>query len=118
MEKLGGVDLALVGLSADILNVPTEQEALEHVRTYKPDVFMPTHHDGALQDHMPLWRATEPVVQALRDADPGLVTVSRGYASRSVSIPKSTSRTAASDKVFGRDVCGPWFETALRASSP
>ena len=48
MEKLGGVDLALVGLSADILNVPTEQQALEHVRLYKPDVFMPAHHDGAL----------------------------------------------------------------------
>jgi L-ascorbate metabolism protein UlaG (beta-lactamase superfamily) len=79
MEKLGGVDLALVGLSADILNVPTEQQALEHVRTYKPDVFMPAHHDGALQGHMPLWRATEPVFQALKDADPGLVTVSRGY---------------------------------------
>ena len=80
MEKLGGgVDLALVGLSADILNVPTEQQALEHVRLYKPDVFMPAHHDGALAGHMPLWRATEPVFQALKDADPGLVTVSRGY---------------------------------------
>jgi L-ascorbate metabolism protein UlaG (beta-lactamase superfamily) len=79
MEKLGGVDLALVGLSADILNVPTEQQALEHVRLYKPDVFMPAHHDGALQGHMPLWRATEPVFQALKDGDPGLVTVSRGY---------------------------------------
>jgi hypothetical protein len=79
MEKLGGVDLALVGLSADILNVPTEQQALEHVRLYQPDVFMPAHHDGALQGHMPLWRATEPVFQALKDADPGLVTVSRGY---------------------------------------
>ena len=32
MEKLGGVDLAWVGLSADILNAPTEQQALEHVR--------------------------------------------------------------------------------------
>jgi L-ascorbate metabolism protein UlaG (beta-lactamase superfamily) len=80
MQKLGGgVDLALVGLSADILNVPTEQQALEHVRLYKPDVFMPAHHDGALAGHMPLWRATEPVFQALKDADPGLVTVSRGY---------------------------------------
>ena len=36
MEKLGGVDLALVGLSADILNVPTEQQALEHVRSISP----------------------------------------------------------------------------------
>jgi len=79
MENLGGVDLALVGLSADILNVPTGQQALEHVRLYNPDVFMPAHHDGALQGHMPLWRASEPVFQVLKDADPGLVTVSRGY---------------------------------------
>jgi Beta-lactamase superfamily domain len=79
MEKIPGVDLAIVGLSADILNVPTEQQALEHVGVYKPDVFMPAHHDGALQGHMPLWRATEPVFQALKDSDPSLVTVSRGY---------------------------------------
>jgi L-ascorbate metabolism protein UlaG (beta-lactamase superfamily) len=79
MAKIAGVDLAIVGLSADILNVPTEQQALEHAGVYKPDVFMPAHHDGALRGHMPLWRATEPVFQALRDADPRLVTVSRGY---------------------------------------
>jgi L-ascorbate metabolism protein UlaG (beta-lactamase superfamily) len=79
MAKIPGVDLAIVGLSADILNVPTEQQALEHLGVYKPDVFMPAHHDGALRGHMPLWRATEPVFQALKDADSHLVTVSRGY---------------------------------------
>jgi L-ascorbate metabolism protein UlaG (beta-lactamase superfamily) len=79
MQKLAGVDLAIVGLSADILNVPTEQQAVEHANLYKPDVFMPAHHDGALRGHMPLWRATEPVFQALRDNDPNLVAVSRGY---------------------------------------
>src|SRR5665213_2727968 len=79
MQKIGSVDLAIVGLSADILNVPTEAQALEHAALYKPDVFMPAHHDGALRGHMPLWRATEPVFQALKDADPKLVTVSRGY---------------------------------------
>jgi len=79
MQKIAGVDLAIVGLSADILNIPTEQQALEHASLYKPDVFMPAHHDGALRGHMPLWRATEPVFQVLRDNDPNLVTVSRGY---------------------------------------
>jgi L-ascorbate metabolism protein UlaG (beta-lactamase superfamily) len=79
MQKIGSVDLAIVGLSADILNVPTEQQALEHAALYKPDVFVPAHHDGALRGHMPLWRATEPVFQALKDADSHLVTVSRGY---------------------------------------
>jgi L-ascorbate metabolism protein UlaG (beta-lactamase superfamily) len=79
MQKIAGVDLAIVALSADILNVPTGQQALEHAGIYKPDVFMPAHHDGALRGHMPLWRATEPVFQAIKDNDPNLVTVSRGY---------------------------------------
>jgi L-ascorbate metabolism protein UlaG (beta-lactamase superfamily) len=79
MQKIAAVDLAIVGLSAEILNIPTEQQALEHASLYKPDVFMPAHHDGALRGHMPLWRATEPVFQVLKDNDPNLVTVSRGY---------------------------------------
>lgn len=79
MQKIAGVDLAIVALSADVLNVPTEQQALENAGIYNPDVFMPAHHDGALRGHMPLWRATEPVFQALKDNDPNLVTVSRGY---------------------------------------
>jgi hypothetical protein len=46
---------------------------------YRPDVFMPAHHDAAISGHAPLWRATEPVFQALKDANPNIVTVSRGY---------------------------------------
>ena len=79
MDKLPGVDLALVAISADVLNVPTQQQALEHMRLYKPDVFMPAHHDGALRGHLPLWRSTEPVFQALKDENPRIVTVSAGY---------------------------------------
>jgi L-ascorbate metabolism protein UlaG (beta-lactamase superfamily) len=79
MGNLGGVDLALVALAADFLNPLTARQALEHVRLYKPDVMMPAHHDAGFSGHTPLWRATEPVFQALKDDDPKLVTVSRGY---------------------------------------
>jgi L-ascorbate metabolism protein UlaG (beta-lactamase superfamily) len=79
MAKPPGVDLAIVALTADILNGPTGEQALEHMRLYKPAVFMPAHHDGSLRGHMPLWRATEPVFQMLKDANPALVTVSKGY---------------------------------------
>ncbi|MGZ5853239.1 MAG: MBL fold metallo-hydrolase [Xanthobacteraceae bacterium] len=79
MKDIGGVDLALVAVSADFLNPLTAQQALEHVRLYKPDVMMPAHHDAGFSGHTPLWRATEPVFQALKDDDPKLVTVSRGY---------------------------------------
>lgn len=79
MQRLPGVDLALVAVSADFLNPPTAAQALEHARTYKPDVLMPAHHDAPVGGHVPLWRATEPIFQALKDANPGLVTVSRAY---------------------------------------
>lgn len=77
--KSPGVDLALVALSADYLNPLVAAQALEHERLYKPDVFMPAHHDAGFSGHTPLWRATEPVFQALKDADPHLTTVSREY---------------------------------------
>jgi L-ascorbate metabolism protein UlaG (beta-lactamase superfamily) len=79
MGRIGGVDLALVALSAEFLPSLTAQRALEHMTLYKPDVFMPAHHDAAFSGHAPLWRATEPVFQALKDANPNIVTVSRGY---------------------------------------
>ena len=76
MQRAGAVDLALVAVSADFLNPLTERQALEHTRLYRPDVYMPAHHDGSFGS---LWRATEPVFQALKDANPNLITVSRGY---------------------------------------
>ncbi len=79
MQKLTGIDLALVAVSADYLNPLTEQQALEHMRLYKPDVYMPAHHDSGFSGHTPLWRATEPIFQALKDVNPKLVTVSREY---------------------------------------
>lgn len=78
-KDMPGVDLAIVALSADFLNPLVAAQALEHEKLYKPDVFMPAHHDAGFSGHTPLWRATEPVFQALKNADPKLVTVSREY---------------------------------------
>jgi L-ascorbate metabolism protein UlaG (beta-lactamase superfamily) len=79
MQRLPGIDLALVAVSADFLNPLTEDQALEHMRLYKPQVYMPAHHDAPASGHVPLWRATEPIFQALKEANPRLVTVSREY---------------------------------------
>jgi len=76
MERVGRVDVALVAVSASFLNTLTVQQALEHIRTYKPNVYIPAHHDA---DYNGLWRATEPLFQALKDENPNIVTVSRGY---------------------------------------
>ena len=76
MERTGRVDVALVAVSASYLNTETVPRALEHVRTYKPDVYIPAHHDAAYNN---LWRATEPLFQAVKDESPNIVTVSRGY---------------------------------------
>jgi L-ascorbate metabolism protein UlaG (beta-lactamase superfamily) len=76
MERVGRVDLALVAVGASYLNTLTVEQALEHMRTYKPDVYVPAHHDAPYNN---LWRAIEPVFQALKDETPNIVTVSKNY---------------------------------------
>jgi L-ascorbate metabolism protein UlaG (beta-lactamase superfamily) len=77
MARTGGrVDVALVAVSASFLHSVTAAAALDHIRTYKPDVYIPGHHDAALNG---LWRATEPLFQAVKDENPDIVTVSKSY---------------------------------------
>jgi L-ascorbate metabolism protein UlaG (beta-lactamase superfamily) len=76
MERVGRVDVALVAVSASYIQQLTVKQALEHARTYKPDVYIPGHHDGSYNN---LWRATEPLFQALKDERPEIITVSRSY---------------------------------------
>src|SRR5205823_11398837 len=40
MDRVGRVDLALVAVAASYLNTLTAEQAIEHMRTYKPDVYM------------------------------------------------------------------------------
>ncbi len=79
MARAGGVDLALVAVTAEYLMPLTARQGLEHMRLYKPEVYMPAHHDAPIGGRRSLWRATEPLFQALKDDNPNLVTVSRGY---------------------------------------
>jgi L-ascorbate metabolism protein UlaG (beta-lactamase superfamily) len=76
LERAGRVDVALVATSAAYLNSLTAQQALEYVRTYRPDVYIPAHHDAPLNG---LWRATEPMFQAIKDEHPNVMTISKGY---------------------------------------
>ncbi len=76
MDRVGGVDVALVAVSASVLNTITSQRALEHMRAYRPDVYIPNHHDASFNN---LWRATEPLFQALKDENPKLITISKSY---------------------------------------
>jgi L-ascorbate metabolism protein UlaG (beta-lactamase superfamily) len=76
MARVGRVDVGIIAVSATYLNTLTSALAREHVRTYKPDVYMPAHHDGPFTN---LWRSTEPLFQAVKDENPNIVTVSRGY---------------------------------------
>ena len=76
MARIGRVDVALVAVSASFLHTLTSQRALEHVRTYKPDDYIPGHHDAPVNG---LWRATEPLFQAIKDENPNIITISRGY---------------------------------------
>ena len=80
MARVGRVDLALVAVSADFLDPLMVKQALEHMRTYKPDVIMPAHHDAPVTaGNVAQWRATEPLFQAMKDENPNIVTVSKEY---------------------------------------
>jgi hypothetical protein len=70
------VDVALVAVPAAVLNTLTMQRALEHLPAYCPAVYIPNHHDASFNT---LWRATEPLFQAMKDENPKLIAVSRGY---------------------------------------
>jgi L-ascorbate metabolism protein UlaG (beta-lactamase superfamily) len=53
MRRAGRVDLALIAVAASYLNTLTVEQALEHVRLYRPDVYMPAHHAEALAAESP-----------------------------------------------------------------
>jgi L-ascorbate metabolism protein UlaG (beta-lactamase superfamily) len=77
MQRIGGrVDVALVATYAAYLNTETAKRALDFAEAYHPDVFFPAHHDAPLNG---LWRTTEPMFQALHDAYPNMITISKGY---------------------------------------
>jgi hypothetical protein len=75
-SRVGPVDLALAATSASYLTRLVVEQALEYVHTYRPAVFIPAHHDAPFDN---LWRPTEPVFQAIKDENPRIVTISRGY---------------------------------------
>jgi L-ascorbate metabolism protein UlaG (beta-lactamase superfamily) len=81
MARVGRVDLAITALRADLLPSATIPQEMEYMNVYRPSVVMPAHHDAgnAQGTDGHIWRSTEPVFQALKDANPSLVTVSRGY---------------------------------------
>jgi hypothetical protein len=60
-------------------NPLTARQAVAYTRLIKPAVAMPLHHDAGFSGHTPLWRATEPVFQAIKDDNPEIVRESRGY---------------------------------------
>jgi L-ascorbate metabolism protein UlaG (beta-lactamase superfamily) len=76
MAKAGRVDLALMATAASVLPTLTAQQAVEYAKIYRPAVFMPAHHDAPVND---LWRATEPLFQAIREQNPSIVTISHVY---------------------------------------
>jgi L-ascorbate metabolism protein UlaG (beta-lactamase superfamily) len=76
MARIGRVDIAIGAVAASVLPTLTAERALDYMRTYKPNVYIPAHHDGSINE---LWRATEPLFQALKDENPKIVTISKGY---------------------------------------
>ncbi|MFO1184788.1 MAG: MBL fold metallo-hydrolase [Bauldia sp.] len=76
MATQKNVDLALVAVSAAFLNDDTAARAVEHVDAYHPAIYWPAHNDAGRRG---LWRATEPLFQAVKDKYPNIVGISRTY---------------------------------------
>lgn len=76
IQRIGRIDVAIVAMANAYLNSVQAAKAMEYVRAFKPGVFMPAHHDAPYND---LWRTTEPVFQVMKDENPTLMTVSKGY---------------------------------------
>jgi L-ascorbate metabolism protein UlaG (beta-lactamase superfamily) len=76
MARVGRVDLGLVAVAASYLNTLTAEQAIEHARLYRPDIFMPAHHDAPKDG---LWRAIEPIAEALKNENPDIAIASRAY---------------------------------------
>lgn len=89
MARIGRVDVVIGAVAASVLPSLTSRQAVEYARTFKPDVYIPAHHDGSINE---LWRATEPIFQALKDENPKIVTISKGY--REPSCFETTRRAA------------------------
>jgi L-ascorbate metabolism protein UlaG (beta-lactamase superfamily) len=76
MKRIERVDVALAAVAADLLPSLTVKRALEYLKTYRPALYIPAHHDA---DFNGLWRSTEPIFQALKDEAPSLITLSKQY---------------------------------------
>ncbi len=76
MQRVGHVDVALAAVAADVLDSLTSARALEYLHTYKPDVYIPAHHDA---ERNAMWRPTEPIFQRLKEENPKLITISKQY---------------------------------------
>lgn len=76
MARVGPVDVAILPLALSLIQSVNIQLAMQYAETFRPTYYLPNHHDSAMDG---LWRATEPVFQAVKDADPSIITVSKGY---------------------------------------
>jgi L-ascorbate metabolism protein UlaG (beta-lactamase superfamily) len=106
MRRIGAVDVALAATSASFLNGITGDRALDYLRAYKPDVFIPAHHDAAQTS---LWRATEPLAQAIHDENPDVLFVSKSYrlpvcfdTSRNIARRNQNTRNENDDNSYDR----------------
>jgi hypothetical protein len=79
MTRIGRVDLAIVAVLAEFLPTLSAERAIEHMRAYNPVVQMRAHHGASTTGHVPLWRVTEPLFQAMKDAKPDIITLSKGF---------------------------------------
>lgn len=77
LPKIGRMDILLGAIAADVIAEPMAEVLLPMLRTYRPAIWIPGHHEeeiGGKPD-----RATEPLFQYAKNVDPDLITVSKEF---------------------------------------
>ena len=91
MTRIGRVDVLIGAVSASVsAGAHRAAGARVHAHCTGPMWYVPAHHDGSINE---LWRPTEPIFQAIKDDNPKIVTISKGY--REPSCFDTTKRSSA-----------------------
>jgi L-ascorbate metabolism protein UlaG (beta-lactamase superfamily) len=77
MQKIGPVDVLIGAIAASTIAEANAEVMLPMVRTYRPAVYIPAHHEQGVGNTVD--RATEPMFQYIKNEFPKTVTVSKEF---------------------------------------
>ena len=77
MAKIGRVDVLIGAIAGNSIAESNLTILMPMIDTYRPAVYFPAHHEEEVDRNLD--RATEPMFQAIKNAYPGTVTISKEF---------------------------------------